>query len=200
MATANTSTPLRLEEPVPRPWTREEYHRLQMQGFFDGQRVELVDGEIVLMSAQGPRHVRAAHRVVKALERVVGSGFWVRMQAPLAIDDADEPAPDAAIVPGTDDDYDEHPTSALLVVEVSEATRRFDLETKALKYAGAGIPEYWVVDLIAGELVVFLQPTTQGYLDRQVKSYNDVVSLSQIAGASITVAELLPRLQRPSRE
>lgn len=181
-------------------WTRTEYTRLNREGFFIDRRVELVDGEIVRMNSQGPRHVRAAHRVVKALERAVGAGFWVRMQAPLALSEWDEPEPDAAVVPGSDDDYEEHPTTALLVVEVSEATRRFDLVEKALRYAAVGIPEYWVVDLVADELIIFQEPTAAGYATRVTKTPGDTICLRMLPSAMVAVEELFPSRHRPANK
>ena len=56
-----------IDAPTRRLWTREEYFRLAEQGFFDGQRVELIEGEIVVMSPQGIRHVVAIYRVRKTL-------------------------------------------------------------------------------------------------------------------------------------
>lgn len=177
-------------------WSRDDFHRLDELGFFAGRNVELLDGVIVPMNPQGPRHVRSTHRVVKALERAVGEAYWVRMQAPLAISEHDEPEPDAAIVPGTDDDYDEHPTTALLVVEVSETTRRFDRSEKSRLYAAAGIPEYWVVDLITNELVVYRDPSPTGYRSKEMHTPTDVVTLSQIPSASLLASELFPHRRR----
>lgn len=198
MATELIASPTLVDSPRPWRWNRTEYHRLNELGFFLGKSVELVDGVIVRMNPQGPRHVRSTHRVVKALERAVGENFWVRMQAPLAISEHDEPEPDAAVVPGTDDDYDEHPTTALLVVEVSEATRRFDRGEKSRMYAVAGIPEYWVVDLVADVLIVYRNPTPTGYSSEQVLATTTMLTLQSIPGATLPASELFPHRRHRS--
>jgi Uma2 family endonuclease len=182
-------------EPQRWRWTRDSYHRLHEAGFFQNQRVELLDGEILTNIAQGPRHVVSAHRVVKALERTVGEGFWVRMHAPLALNESDEPEPDAAIVPG-DEDYDEHPTTALLVVEVSDASRRFDRGPKAIAYAASGIPEYWVVDLVDNQLHVYRAPGLSGYAQPRTLGLDESIQLFAIPQAKVEVVSLFPRQRR----
>jgi Uma2 family endonuclease len=82
----------------------------------------------------------------------------------LALSNDSEPKPDIAVVPGSPCDYQQHPQAALLVVEVSDKTRQYDLSLKAKLYAAArGIPEYWVVDLLARQLVVIRDPQDGGY-------------------------------------
>jgi Uma2 family endonuclease len=143
-----------------RRFTRGEYERMAENGIFrPGERVELVDGEIVAMTPQRSRHSTVIYLLTKALERAFGKGFMVRVQCPLALDDHSEPEPDIAVVQGVADDYvAEHPTTAALVVEVAEATLAFDRGKKAAVYARAGIADYWVVNLLAGCVEVHRAP------------------------------------------
>jgi Uma2 family endonuclease len=84
----------------------------------------------------------------------------VRIQLPLALSEYDEPFPDLAVVSGSPRDYlAQHPTSALLVVEVSEASLKTDREVKGSLYASAGIPEYWILNLRERVLEVYREPT-----------------------------------------
>src|SRR5258708_5577650 len=106
-------------EPITRRWTREEYYRMADDGYFNGQRVELIGGEIVVMSPQNPRHFSEIKRVETQLEFVFDHGYWIRTQGPLSFGLTSDPEPDLAVVRGTVDDYsDTHPTTALLVVEI----------------------------------------------------------------------------------
>src|SRR5439155_3890171 len=110
--------------PRRRRWTRDEYYRLAEIGFFRDQRVELVDGEIVQMPPQKNFHVIGIDLVHQALQKAFGPGHWVRIQAPLHLRPNSAPEPDLAVVRGSSRDYaaTDHPTSALLVVEVSDTT------------------------------------------------------------------------------
>jgi len=143
-----------------RRWTREEYERMATTGIFGPEeRLELIDGEILTVTPQGSAHATAVHLAAKALAAAFGGGFYIRIHAPLALDDASEPEPDVAVVSGSERDYSAaHPTSALLVVEVSDATLQHDRKRKGSLYARAGIPEYWIVNVIERRLEVFRNP------------------------------------------
>jgi Uma2 family endonuclease len=127
-------------EPRTFHWTREEYHRLADQGYFQDRRVELIEGEIIEMPVLKPPHVMAMILTADVLGAAFGRGFHVRTQAPLNLGEASEPEPDLAVVPGGPRDYPEHPTTALLVVEVSETTLAIDRGRKASLYARGTLP------------------------------------------------------------
>ncbi|MBI3946088.1 MAG: Uma2 family endonuclease [Armatimonadetes bacterium] len=130
-------------------------------GFFNGQRVELVGGRIVIMSPVGAAHYTGVKLVEEALERAYGAGYVVRTRAPLLAPDDSEPEPDAAVVPGHPRDYRAaHPSRALLVVEVADSTLAYDRTTKASLYAAADVPEYWVPNLVDRRLEVHRDPAS----------------------------------------
>lgn len=134
--------------PQPVRWDRDAYYRLGDLGFFEGRRTELIDGEIFLMSPQGPSHTARVDRVYDALRRSGWADVWVRMQFPLNLGLDSEPEPDVSVVAGSRDDYRAaHPTSALLVVEVSDTTLAYDRGRKAALYARAGVADYWILNL-----------------------------------------------------
>lgn len=149
-----------------RQWTREEYDRLIGTGFFQpGERLELIEGEVVEMTPQGSVHAAVTGRAERALQQQFGPNCWVRVQMPLALGDLSEPEPDLAVVQGTPDDYlDHHPGGAqtLLVIEVSDTTLDYDREKKARVYARVGIREYWLVNLVDRCVEVYRDPVKVG--------------------------------------
>jgi Uma2 family endonuclease len=127
-------------------------------GLFTDQKVQLIDGEIVVLSPQSPQHYLALERIAGVLEGVF-AGHWIRTQGPLALGLAAEPEPDVSVVTGAPEDYgDDHPHEAVLVVEVSKTTLAFDRREKASLYASAGIPEYWIVNLVDSQVEVYRDP------------------------------------------
>jgi Uma2 family endonuclease len=124
----------------------------------------------------------------------------VRAQLPLALGEYSEPEPDVAVVAGGPRDYAEaHPTSALLVVEVSETTLGLDHDTKGSLYAAAGIPEYWIVDLVHRRLEIYRDPCPIpearygfGYRTRTIALPGDVVATPAPSGSRVAVDDLLP--------
>lgn len=160
-----------------RRFTRREYERMAAQGIFGpSERVELVAGEILVMTPQGSRHTTVVNLVADALKETFRGGFVVRVQQPLIVDPDSEPEPDVAVVTGSHDDYlAEHPKTALLVVEVAESSLRID-RRKARIYARAGIQEYWVANLIDGVLEVHRQPIQSA---KGAWSYTEVTSVKR---------------------
>lgn len=182
-----------------RVWTREEYDRLVGTGIFHPEeRLELVNGTIVTMSPQGSLHATAVRLVEEALRKVFSSGFDVRVQMPLALAPRSEPEPDVAVVVGTPRDYrSEHPQSASLVVEVSDTTLAYDRETKAPLYAQAGIPEYWIVNLLDRQVEVFQNPQhtndhTISYHTQRIYTSTESFSPLLRPQAVISPIDLLP--------
>jgi Uma2 family endonuclease len=187
-------------EPELRRWTRDEFYRMADLGWFRGQHVQLIDGEVVVMSPQKWSHASTIDRVAKALDRAAeGHAVWVRTQLPLALGPHSEPEPDVSVVAGARDEYSDHPTTALLVVEVSDSSLEFDRSRKASLYASAPIGEYWIVNLIDHCVEVFRQPLVDAAqpLDSRYASHisveaGDSVSVPFAPQARINVADLLP--------
>jgi Uma2 family endonuclease len=187
-------------DPSPRPFrfTREQYYRLGELGVFDGRHVELIRGGIVLMSPIKEPHVTCVSLATDLLKAAFGLGHYVRVQAPLNLGTTD-PEPDVAVVMGSPRDYAAPPTTALLIVEVADTSLRYDTTTKAEEYATAGVIDYWVVDLVGRQLLVFRDPVALpaglgvvAYRTRHTFGPGDSVSPLAAPGATIRVADLLP--------
>ena len=180
---------------------RVEYERLAESGFFKpDERVELIDGLLVVREPQGTPHATATRLVEIALTRAFGHGWDVRCQFPVALDDDSEPEPDVSVVPGSPRDYiAAHPAHPVLVVEVAQVSLAFDREHKSSLYARAGVTDYWIVNLVEDVLEVRRNPAPSdaapygwSYLTLEVLGPNDSVSPLAAPAASIPVADLLP--------
>jgi Uma2 family endonuclease len=173
----------------PRPLWRREYDRLVALGCFEDERVELLRGVIVSMSPQGPRHAGVIETLTLILVRLVSPAASVRVQCPLALAEDSEPDPDLAVVaPG--DRRSGHPDTAYLVIEVAETSLRKDRELKAGLYAGAGIPEYWIVNLV--DDVVEVRSTPRGGDYSELRTYPPGAQIPLTALASLTSVSSLP--------
>jgi Uma2 family endonuclease len=163
-----------------RPLRRREYDCLVELGVFDEERVELLDGVLVSMNPQGAEHAEVTGFLAERLTVALSGRARVRAHSPLSLSDESEPEPDIAVVPAGD--YARaHPTRALLLVEVADSSLRKDRELKALLYAATGVPEYWLVDLVARVVHVHRAPQLSS---ASVPRYADVVALS--AGATLS--------------
>jgi Uma2 family endonuclease len=138
-------------EPRVRRWTRIEYQRLIDLGVFSpDERLELLDGALVVREPQGARHAAATRKVLAALRAALGDDWQFDSQLPLALDETSQPEPDVCVVPRDSHAYrDAHPSRAVLVVEIAETSYRTDRDYKFSLYARAGIADCWLVDVVA---------------------------------------------------
>jgi Uma2 family endonuclease len=188
-------------EPKPFLWTSEEYYRLSDRGFFQGRRVQLIEGEILEMAAQTNFHAAAISLTEDALRAAFGPGCWVRVQMSLDLTPLSVPDPDLAVVPGSPHQVvtASNPTSALLIVEVSDTTLSFDRRGKASLYARAGIADYWIVNLKHRQLEVRRKPVPDRrqrykfrYGDESILQLTESVTPLPAPQARIPVADLFP--------
>jgi Uma2 family endonuclease len=184
-----------------RPLRRVEYELLVDEGLFDpGERVELIDGLLMVAEPQSSSHYTAILLVERALARAFGEGWVVRSQGPIALDDVSEPEPDIAVVRGQPRDYaGAHPAEPVLVVEVALSRYAFDRKYKASLYARARRPEYWILNLVDRVLEVHRDPAPSesapygwDYTALRVLGADARVSPLAVPGALIPVADLLP--------
>lgn len=185
-----------MSDPVPEihRWNRDVYDRAVEAGVFGpDDRMELIEGELVMTAPHGSRHATAIRLVDRVLTRVVGEDCIVQCQLPLAIADDSEPEPDVAVVEGEIVDYrDAHPSAALLVVEVVDDSLRRDRMVKRRLYARCGIPEYWIVSLPDACLEVYRDPAGDDYREVTVLRAGEVVTPLARQAATVAVSDLLP--------
>ncbi len=187
-------------EPQVHVWTRDEYYRLADLKFFQGRRVELIEGQVIDRAAMKSPHAIAIDLIDAALKPVFREGYYIRQQKPFIISDISEPAPDIAVVPGSIRDYAEaHPTTAVLLIEVADISLRYDRKVKGSLYAKAGIAEYWIVNLGNRQLEIYRDPEIDaaaeyGFSYRTQYEYSSEQGVSSVAGmeAAIAIADLLP--------
>ena len=188
-----------------RRWTRREYRKLGELGILpEDEPVELLDGQLIVAEPKGRPHVTVVALTARALQRAFGEGWFVFAQEPIALDDASEPEPDVVVVRGGPLDYlDDHPAHAALVVEVAETSLVYDRHHKGSAYARAGLPDYWIVNLVDWRVEVYRQPVVDpsaelGWRYFDVAHFTPEATISPLARAdlAIAVADILPEALR----
>jgi len=181
-------------------FTATEFDQMGDMGWFEGRRAFLLDGAILEQGPMNPLHADGVVLVNEALRAIFGIGFVVRPQLPLQVDAYNNPMPDCAVVAGNPRAFlGRHPTTAELVVEVSDSTLAIDMTEKAERYATAGIADYWVLDLVGRRLLVYRDPAplpvglgASAYRKQQAFAPTDRVSPLAAPNSSILVADMLP--------
>lgn len=176
----------------------EEWHRMGEAGLFDeDSRIELLDGELIEMTPIGNRHLVCVNRLTRLLVVGVEDGAIVSVQNPVRLDDRSEPQPDLVLLkPGADDPAGPMPGGGdcFLVVEVADSSLAWDRDRKAPRYAAAGIPSCWIVDLSAGEVLVLSGAGPSGYRDLHHALRGETLDVPGLSGVTIRVDDVLDSL------
>lgn len=186
------------DEPRPIKWTKDEYYKLSDHGFFDGKKVELIEGDIFEMAAMKSPHITFVMIFGDVLREVFGSEYYIRTQGAMDFGKRSQPEPDVAVVKGKARDYlNEHPKEAVLIVEVSDTTLYKDRNIKTKLYAKNNVQDYWILNLKNRCLEVFRQPREDKklgfiYTESRIFTETDEVSPLAMSNAKIKVADLLP--------
>jgi len=152
--------------PVPidslKRFTVDEYHAMIDAGVFaEDENFELLEGLIVRKMTKHPPPWIATGFLRDALIALGIPDFFVHSQDPVTTNDS-EPEPDIALIRGDRRDYlgrNPDPKQAPLVIEVAESSLRQDRALKKRIYARAGIPVYWIINLIDRQIEVYTQPS-----------------------------------------
>ena len=191
--------------------TAETFLRGVELGLFPAERrVFLWDGVLYEKMAKKIAHSSAGETVRLALSEVLPPGWSLWGENPILVDDFTAPLPDLTVVRGTARDYfARHAVPRVLeiglVTEMADATLRVDLTKSLSTYAAAGLPIYWVLNLVAWRVEVYSNPglvTDEAtYTVREsYESGQDVpVVLDGVEIARVPVTSLLPAEKRPDR-
>jgi hypothetical protein len=178
-----------------RRFTVEEYHRMGAAGILrEGDRVELIEGEVVEMAPEGSRHAGQINRLNSLLAARLGSDAIVAVQNPVQLSATSELQPDVALLRPRADFYrDAHPGPAdvLLIIEVADASLEADRRVKVPLYAKARTAEVWLLDLAAARVLVYRRPTPEGYADERVVAPADSLAPKALPDLLLTAAQLL---------
>ena len=152
-------------------WSVEDYHRMIESGVLNNRSVELLEGEIVEMSPEGPLHRFTNDTVAEYLRELLRGRAKVFEAHPITLSNsphsrASEPEPDIAVVRLPNSNYLTHhpyPEDIYWLIEISNTTLEEDLGKKKKIYANAGINEYWIINLKTTEIIVFIEPSGDDY-------------------------------------
>lgn len=142
----------------------EEYHRMGEAGIFDeDSRVELIGGQIIVMSPIGDPHIDCVNNYNDLLTSIPGKSWIVSVQNPIRLAIDSEPQPDLALIRRGYGGGAPTATDILVLIEVSDSTLRFDRRVKVPLYAAAGIREVWITDLKAQRVICYSEPRDGQY-------------------------------------
>ena len=167
-------------------------------------RVELLDGEVLVMSPIGERHAACVNWLTAAFYnsgRLPGRAF-VSVQNPLALSERSEPQPDLMLLVEREDGYASGhpgPEEVLLVVEVADSSLDYDRDTKIALYGDAGIREVWLVDLERNRIESYTEPVPAGYRVTRRFARGDSLAPAALPDLELEVTRIVPTVPEPRR-
>ena len=167
------------------------------------ERVELINGEIIVMAPIGYLHVGTVNRWTRLFGEQARRRYTVQIQNPIRLGEDSEPEPDVAILRFREDDYMGRlagPADVLLVIEVSDTTLAYDRNVKVSQYAEANIPETWLMNLVDDCIEQFDRPGPDGYTRHTIYRRGDRISPAALPDVEFAVDDLLPPAVEPASD
>ena len=175
-------------------FTVEDFAHMGEAGIFAVEdRVELIDGEIREMAPIGAPHAAIVDRLAELLLGYLAGKAHVRIQNPIRLDGFTEPQPDLVVARRRTDYYaGRHPDASdvLLVIEVADSSLLYDQVEKAPRYAAAGIPEAWLVDVAGETVTVCAEPGPGGYTQEKLLRRGDEIASVSVTEFRVAVDEM----------
>ncbi len=175
-------------------FTVDDFHRMAVAGVFtEDDRVELLEGEITVMTPIGHRHAAVVDFLNDRLGEALRGRALVRVQSPIRLGPHSEPQPDLTLLRRSADYYRTAlptATDVFCVIEVADTAVEYDRAKRSL-YAEAGIPEAWIVDLQAERVEVSRQPRGARYERTLVVQRGEMVAPEAFPEVALPTADLL---------
>lgn len=181
------------ENPMRHLLNVKDYYTLWEMGRLESH-VELIEGEIYTMSPMGSRHAGLTNLLAVLLAQACGKKAMINAQTPVYLDEHSETEPDLYLLKGSGEDYLQRLPIAddvLVLIEVSDSTLKYDLDTKATLYAKHTIPVYWVIDLQNKQLIIHRQPENAVYGDIEVLTKEQLMDIEILPDVFISLGEYL---------
>ena len=199
--TAETDAPA-LHAPKKRLFTRKEYHAMGKAGILaPEERVELIEGEIIVMAPPGIWHLTRVDRLTHIFMPLgIQRRAIVRVQNPSVMTEFSEFQPDVTLLAFRDDFYgsrNPRPQDILLLVEVADSSLNQDRNVKLPRYAAFGVPEVWIANLRDDRIEAHTEPTPQGYRSTRIYNRGDIISPTAFPDFQISVDDIIPARPNP---
>ena len=187
-----------LVEPTRRRFSVDEYYAMADAGILKrDERVELIDGEIIVLSPIGNEHGASVDAGTYFLVPLIGDKAIVRVQGHVRLDDYHQPEPDLTLLKRRDDFYRYQapgPDDVLLLIEVSHASLSYDRGAKLAMYAQFEIPEVWIANIPSRVVEAYTNPVDGEYTTSRVYRPGETVSPMAFEDVNLPVSQFIGAL------
>ena len=177
----------------------DEYLEMERAGILhEDDRIELMDGKIIVMAPIGDSHVFGTDWLTMILAPLFVGRAMVRIGGPIYLNDRSAPQPDVAVVRmfHTVEDVHSQSDDVYFVIEVADSSLTYDSGPKLARYAVAGISEVWVANLRVREVTVYADPSGSEYATVNTYRAGDSISPRAFPDVTLAVDEFMPPATR----
>ncbi len=184
-----------MPQPVTLRFKVDDYYKMIELGMLENyERAEIIEGELIKNMPIGNRHAACVEKLNELLRDELGKTVSLRNQQTIKFDDYNEPQPDLAILTRREDFYSQAaptPKDALILIEVSDSTLKYDRDKKLPLYAEAEIPEVWVVNLTNEIVEVHTKPSVGLYQLVKIFKRGEILETETLPNLSLNVDDIL---------
>ena len=180
----------------------ESLAMLEVGVLHEDDRIELIDGVLIHMAPIGEYHVGGTIWLTQLLIQVLVGRALVQPQCPIYLNDRSAPEPDLAVVRWRPiaESSRSFPPDVYLVIEIADSSLRYDSGPKLARYASAGIPEVWIANLRAREVIAHANPAGSEYTTVRTYQSGDSISPEAFPDVSLAVDDFMPPAPGPDVE
>lgn len=182
--------------PTRRRFTVAEYYAMAELGILgENDRVELLEGDLIVMPPIGGWHAARVNWFTNALPSRLQGRAVVSIQNPTRLSDRSEPQPDVMLLRSRDDFYQgghPGPGDVLLLIEIADTTADYDRGTKLAAYARAGIPEVWIVTREKRRIEAYTEPEEDAYATLRYAGPGARIAPGAFPDVVLEVDQILP--------
>ena len=176
-------------------FTVDDLDRMLAAGILDkDDKVELLEGEFIVMSSMGDPHIWAVRRLNRVLVPAIGDRAWVNVAISVRSSRFSEPEPDLSIQPAPAAGKSPKLPTPHLVIEVSDSSLRKDRTLKQRIYSQSRVPEYWIVNLVEYQIEVYSEPRGARYAKRVIHPRDAVLRVGAFPDVEVRFIEILEEL------
>ena len=188
----------RAAEGLPRrAFSAEDVRRMIDAGIItEGERIELLEGELVVMAAKGYAHESVRLALAELMSDARPKGVRVASEPTLQFADNVIAEPDIAVfprspLPRSKSGFVRLPEgSVMLVVEIAVTSLREDKKRKAPLYARHGVQELWVIDANERKAWIYRDPGPDGWASVVEHRPDDVLTTPALPGLAVRLPDL----------
>ncbi|MEM9930033.1 MAG: Uma2 family endonuclease, partial [Bacteroidota bacterium] len=174
-ATATTTPNAATVQVKPFSFSLEQYQLMIESGVLtEEHKVELIHGQLFEKIPITTEHAATVSKLRHYFSKKFADKYEITSENPIALPNDSQPEPDCVIALFREDFYlNQHPTppEIFVVIEVAKSTLYTDRYLKAAAYAGAGIKEYWIINLVDTQVEIHLKPNLETSTFAEVEQF-----------------------------